>query len=278
MNIKLKVVADSIFKPLPLPSKELKAVGERNELNFKPRNIYAGQTLELAGEPELERGHYRVNLGGSDYLGQSEGYLYRNHVRIEYPPGFIKPSVKLEVPYVSQVPRGNQPGSRYNPGGSCNVASVAMTLAYYGITPANPGYPLIDSLYSWMLDNGYSRHSPYDLAAVIGMAGRGGRLGVGNTRVRSDFTTDADLDGVRRHLSQGHPCILHGYFTSFGHIIVAVGYDEKGLIVHDPYGEWFSTGYRTDLCGAYLYYSYELIRRTCIPDGSFWVHFVQLRG
>jgi len=53
-----------------------------------------------------------------------------------------------------------------------------------------------------------------------------------------------------------------------------VGYDEYGFIVHDPYGEWFSSGYRTDLSGSYLNYSYLLIRRVCIPDGSFWVHFI----
>jgi hypothetical protein len=53
-----------------------------------------------------------------------------------------------------------------------------------------------------------------------------------------------------------------------------VGYDEFGFIVHDPYGEWFSSGYRTDLSGSYLHYSYRLITRVCIPDGSFWVHFI----
>ncbi|NEN93768.1 MAG: peptidoglycan-binding protein, partial [Okeania sp. SIO3H1] len=29
-----------------------------------------------------------------------------------------------------------------------------------------------------------------------------------------------------------------------------------------------------DLSGAYLHYSYRLIRNVCMPDGSFWVHFI----
>jgi hypothetical protein len=53
-----------------------------------------------------------------------------------------------------------------------------------------------------------------------------------------------------------------------------VGFDSKGFLVHDPYGEWFESGYDTSTSGAYLHYSYDLIQRTCIPDGQFWVHHI----
>jgi len=53
-----------------------------------------------------------------------------------------------------------------------------------------------------------------------------------------------------------------------------VGYDSEGFFIHDPYGEWFEIGYDTEASGAYLHYNYRLIRRICMPDGKFWVHFI----
>lgn len=165
--------------------------------------------------------------------------------------------VKLDVPYLSQLDNGS------NPTGSCNVTSVAMCLLWGGATPRNKNVQLEDELYAYMESRGLSRHSPQDLATVVRDYG-----------LSDNFTATASIDAVKGHLNEGNPCITHGYFTDFGHIIVLVGYDQRGFLVHDPYGEWFSTGYRTDLSGEYLHYSYELIKRTCIPDGLFWVHFI----
>ena len=53
-----------------------------------------------------------------------------------------------------------------------------------------------------------------------------------------------------------------------------IGFDDEGFIVHDPYGEWFPSGYPTDFSGESLHYSYELIERTCSPDGQFSVHYI----
>mgnify|MGYP000199931678 FL=1 len=136
-----------------------------------------------------------------------------------------------------------------------------MCLEYFGVT-ARQGQ-LEDELYEYALNKGYSRHSPYDLASIVRDYGR-----------QDEFKANAKIEEVKDWLADGNPAVFHGYFTSFGHIIVAVGFDDAGFLAHDPYGEWFSTGYRTDLSGEYLHYSYRLIRRTCIPDGDFWVHFI----
>ncbi|HAT12513.1 MAG TPA: hypothetical protein DCS91_01905 [Microcoleaceae bacterium UBA11344] len=76
------------------------------------------------------------------------------------------------------------------------------------------------------------------------------------------------------HLSADNPCIIHGYFTAAGHIIVLIGFDNEGFFVQDPYGEWFESGYDTEATGKALHYSYELIIRKCAYDDEFWVHYV----
>ena len=169
----------------------------------------------------------------------------------------MKNTVKLAVPYLSQL------NNTENPTGSCNVTSVAMCLLWGGIAPQNKNTQLEDELYRYMENKGLSRHDPQDLATVVR-----------NYGLKDRFTSKASFDAVKKHLTAGNPCITHGYFTDFGHIIVIVGYDDKGFLVHDPYGEWFSTGYDTTVSGAYLHYSYGLIKRTCMHDGDFWVHYV----
>lgn len=162
-------------------------------------------------------------------------------------------------PYYSQL------DNEQNPTGACNVTSVAMVLDYFG-AKRNPRYGRFeqfeDELYSFMRDYGLSRHQPYDLAKVVRYYG-----------CFDHFTEKADIEQVKKWLDSGNPVIIHGYFTAFGHIMPAIDYDDTGLIVNDPYGEWFSDGYRTDLSGERLRYSYNLIERTCYPDGFFWVHF-----
>ncbi|MBE9164190.1 C39 family peptidase [Tychonema sp. LEGE 06208] len=164
--------------------------------------------------------------------------------------------MKIDVPFKSQL------DNVLNPTGSCNVTSIAMCLAFFGVKPKGSGQ-LEDELYKYMESQNLSRHSPQDLAQVVRDYG-----------LKDDFTAAGSIDRCCRHIQAGNPCVIHGYFTSFGHIIVLIGFDEKGFFVHDPYGEWFPSGYRTDFSGESLHYSYKLIERLCIPDGQFWVHYI----
>lgn len=168
----------------------------------------------------------------------------------------------LDVPYLSQL------DNRQNPTGSCNVTCVAMCLTYLGM-PHPPGTQLEDALYLKMEKLGWSRHDPHDLKALIDSY----------PGYKDIFRQNGGFKDIQTSIDAGNPVIIHGYFTKFGHIIVVRGYDDKGLIVNDPYGEYFSSGYDTSRPGKKLHYSYGLIARTCSPESvanpkNIWYHTV----
>jgi peptidoglycan hydrolase-like protein with peptidoglycan-binding domain len=62
--------------------------------------------------------------------------------------------------------------------------------------------------------------------------------------LRDDLTMKGSLSDITRSLDSGEICILHGYWTEPGHILVIRGYNDKGdFFVNDPAGEWFYSGY-----------------------------------
>ena len=168
-------------------------------------------------------------------------------------------TVKLNVPYLSQLDNEN------NPYGSCNVTCVAMCMAYFGHPLMNPqtGEQLEDELYRYCIDNNLSRHSPQDLDKLMTIYG-----------YEDDFQENAKWGDVKKWLDSGNPCIVHGWFTRSGHIVQIRGYNDKGWIVNDPYGQWYSSGYDTNASGAGLTYSYEMMKDVCGTDGDLWIHFV----
>lgn len=182
-------------------------------------------------------------------------------------PTTPKTSVQLQVPYLSQLDNVN------NPFGSCNVTSLAMCLKYLNIPQKNPPQQYEDELYDYMENNGLARHEGPDLAEVVQLYG-------GQDR----FSTTAKLDEVKQWLAQGFPCVVHGYFTDFGHIVCVIGYNEQGLVIHDPYGKWSGVKGQYDRNddsnpekGKAVTYSYESIKDSCI-DEEFWVHFISKPG
>jgi peptidoglycan hydrolase-like protein with peptidoglycan-binding domain len=254
-KLSIQAITKTIFKTVPLQSSLLTA----NE-QFP---VEIGQNFTLANYERGHRGHYRITLQDA-IRGNRVWYAFEEHVQvIEGNRTLTQPqqpasSVRLNVPFKSQL------DNYYNPQGACNVTSIAMCLRYLGVPRYDNRYRQFeDELYRWCLDRGYSRHNPEHLARVVR-----------DYKRKDEFTYWGTIERCQTHLRGGNPCVIHGYFTSFGHIIVLVGFDANGFIVHDPYGEWFPNGYRTDKSGAFLHYSYNLIRRTCIPDGQFWVHYI----
>ena len=76
--------------------------------------------------------------------------------------------------------------------------------------------------------------------------------------MKIDPVTSGSISGLRAELDRGHPVIIHGYFTSYGHVLVVLGYDASGYYVHDPAGRWseyFKGGYSGGGSGRKAYYS-----------------------
>ena len=88
-------------------------------------------------------------------------------------------------------------------------------------------------------------------------------------KVPSTFDGNSTIEDLKAHLDRGYPVIVHGYFTSFGHIIVLKGYNDSGFIAHDPYGVFPYKDWRS---GKDVTYSYQFIKDKCDIDGI-WAHF-----
>jgi uncharacterized protein YvpB len=251
--IELTITHPTLLKSRPLQSANLNA-SEKIPLN-------QGTKYELIS-CDRDRNHWRIVFPQS---ANRSGifFVYEGHCEVEnkvvarYTQDNLPESARLEIPYRSQL------DNLHNPTGACNVTSIAMCLDFLKVPRRQKSGQYEDELYQYAIDQGYSRHDPQDLATIVRDYG-----------ATDDFTVWGTIERCKKHLAAGNPVVIHGYFTSFGHILVAAGYDKGGFLVHDPYGEWFPTGYDTTVSGSYLYYSYDLIRRTCMPDGQFWVHHI----
>ncbi len=200
---------------------------------------------EGTGSPELT--HTFSGVGYPRVIAL-EGYadggavVARDEVTITVEP---PASGSLDVPYYLQY------DNAYEPSGTCGVTSAAMVLSHFGasVTP--------DQLY---LAHGKAQaQSPGGLQALYGWYGLYGKSGYSATR--------ADLKG---HLDAGRPVVVHGSWTSAGHIAVLVGYDASGWIVHDPAGDWY-VGYGGTSWGEAVHYPFDGSWDAAMSwDGDVW--------
>ncbi|HEY9640904.1 MAG TPA: C39 family peptidase [Coleofasciculaceae cyanobacterium] len=257
-----KVIQNTIFKQSPVDASQI-AVQDKVI-------IPAGRVLNLESWATASNNHLKLALLW-DFVGKparNTWYIYAPHLQfINQQPqvipiapsslGGIPATKRLNVPYKSQL------DNVLNPTGACNVTSFAMVMTYFQVKGATGVGQLEDELYRYMENNGLSRWDPNNLATMARAYG-----------LTDDFTMRGTLSDIRKAIAQGYPCIIHGYFTSFGHIIVVIGYDAYGLFVHDPYGKWTDSGYRNDLSGENLYYPNALIQSKCSPEGEdyIWLH------
>lgn len=250
----LTITRDTIFKLKPLQSTEL--------TESQKQEVATGSQFEILAFVPY-RNHIRIALRNDAIKGSLVWYVFGQHGEVTEGGTLVYPKPKPASYKIPGFPYKSQLDNWYNPTGSCNVTSMAMCLQFLNVPQRKSWMQFEDELYEYALNRGYSRWDPYDLARIVRDYG-----------AQDFFTETATIEDVQYWLASNKPVVIHGYFTTFGHIMPVLGYDPYGFYVHDPYGEWFSTGYRTDLSGASLHYSYNLIRRTCIPDGNFWVHFI----
>ena len=154
--------------------------------------------------------------------------------------------VKREQAQLSEVPYFYQYDNRLSPSASCQNTSIAMVLQWVGVsvTPDD-----ITARYG----KDYAQ-SPSGLADVFNRYTAEAGLSARLTPI-----TDGTFAGLHAELARGVPVIVHGYFTSYGHVLVTTGYDGQGYYNNDPAGRWnelFQGGYpgRDSSAGRQVYY------------------------
>ena len=133
----------------------------------------------------------------------------------------------------SSLPYFNQYDNVLHPSASCQNTSIAMVLASFGWR----GTP-DDITHEWGKDHA---QSPSGLANVFNSIAA--RVGINKTITP---VTSGTVEELRSELMQGNPTIVHGYFTGYGHVLVATGFDGTHYTVNDPAGCWrqsFKAGY-----------------------------------
>jgi hypothetical protein len=128
----------------------------------------------------------------------------------------------VDVPYFYQYANSLSPGS------SCQNTSIAMVLKHYGWK----GTP--DTITSAWGKN--VAQSPAGLAQVFNSYAKSS--GLSQSLVPH---TNGTIGGLKALLAAGKPVIVHGYFTGFGHVVVATGYANGTYYVNDPAGKWNQT-------------------------------------
>ena len=157
------------------------------------------------------------------------------------------------VPYFSQL------DNKFEPYRACNVTSLAMCLWYLGIRGDGSQRQLEDELHTRAIDKGWDRFTAKGLKA----------LAESYAGIKDDLTEQGTLKDIREAIDQGKICIVHGFFTASGHILVIKGYTDNGFIVNDPNGNWFPWMYDTNEPGGNnkkgegLEYSKRLITSCC---------------
>ena len=151
------------------------------------------------------------------------GWVSGNYIALADDPGPGGDRV-LPVPYLNQYE-----DATVNPGGSCGNTSTAMVLRFFGGTDTPDGV-----------------RSRYDGGGDCGGGAKPWQCPEGISRIlRSEglvakHVRNGSRGDIKKQIDDGRPVIVHGYFTSVGHIMVVVGYDDtkSEWIVNDPAGRW----------------------------------------
>ncbi|MEE2000346.1 C39 family peptidase [Alkalimonas sp. MEB108] len=158
-------------------------------------------------------GNVRCSAGNNDMTAYLEGSTP--------PPAPPQPA---QVPYWDQKLNQSQPYS------ACSVTSLAMVTDYFGLTDPNAlGQRTPDYLYNRF---GLLQTVP---ALVWGFNTIAQEQG---NPLRNHGTTNGTIAQLQQLASAGIPTIVHGWFTSPGHILVVTGFDGSHYTVNDPFGVW----------------------------------------
>jgi uncharacterized protein YvpB len=179
---------------------------------------------------------------------------------------------KLKVIYRAQNDNsrttGHGHGSR-----QCNVTANAMMLDYLRLKNNHVG---LDSLASSF---GYNQGEDW-YASVVNRYGdtiyhSNQTKALKACRVRSEYR-GMSIQGIIDQIDNDVPTVIGVKYKVGGHIVCVVGYDDKGMFIHDPNGirNGSTNTYLSYNNGAYDHYSWNLIKGLHDGMGRHYISFV----
>ncbi len=171
-----------------------------------------------------------------------------------------------EAGYIPDVPYFHQQSNRINPSGSCQNTCIAMVLKYYGADDITPD--MISAKWgTYVAQTTGGLESIFNEEAAL----RG-------LTVRDQSTETGLLRELHALLDVGRPVIVHGGFSSVGHLMVLVGYDERFYYAMDPASQWterLNGGFiHTDdpHIGRYTRYGRDAVENAIVSRGFIRLH------
>ncbi len=198
-----------------------------------------------------------------------------------------KGKVLGNVPYFHQSDNETEDGTeddRVNGNVMCQLTSLAMVLASKGIRAKDPSVQLEDELYKIAKEEGRGGKKLWDTVRetyekVIPKINSSESI-VGNgyeyDSSKGYWERDLKFNQITTQISLGNPVIVDiKYGKNSGHVIVCIGYTEKTLIVHDPYGNLEhgvnnSYGAKRDMNGAFVEYP-----KNKYKVGENWIRYIE---
>ncbi|MBC7694160.1 MAG: C39 family peptidase [Burkholderiales bacterium] len=175
-------------------------------------------------------------------------------------------SLTSQTGSVPGVPYFYQYNNSINPGGSCQNTSIAMVIKFYGGTAETPD--AISGVFGTS-----QAQTPSGLKQVFDS-----EAAYFGLTVRDIPHTSGTFAGIHALLAAGKPVIVHGYFTSYGHVMVITGYNGTTYTCNDPAGQWSQVyqygGYSqtNSTEGHSITYSKSNFENAIGPDGTVWYH------
>lgn len=87
--------------------------------------------------------------------------------------------------------------------------------------------------------------------------------------IKSEWRYDLSKRRIMDQLALGFPVPLGVAYKKSGHIVLATGYNEQGLLIHDPYGvrHGINDSYDVGANGAYDQYTWKTLDQILLDGG-----------
>jgi len=247
----ITAVQDTLLKKEPIQGSDLEA--------DEKVNVAEGKTYQLVWKGKEGNDHVKVSLA----YGGGNWFIYLPHwkgLEVET-QAKVRGGKELSVQYFSQ--RDNYRDA----GRTCFSSSCAMLLE--SLKPGTlPGVTGDDVYVKRVFEYGDTTDAYTQVKTLMSFG------------VESKFVQNASVETIKEQIDKGVPVpigILHHGPAAAphggGHWIIVIGFDSKGFIVHDPYGELdHASGAYISTEGSSLHYSYEMInsRWTVANDNDGW--------